>query len=55
MNLVRSKTQSGISYFFEKIIRSHPLLYFVSRSLIRFTNIFEEDFEGVKLIFNEKK
>ena len=55
MNLVRSKTQSGISYFFEKIIRSHPLLYFVSRSLIRFTNIFEEDFEGVKLLnFNNK-
>jgi len=45
-----SKTQSGILYFFEKIIRSHPLLYFISRSLIRFTNIFEEDFEGVKLL-----
>ena len=45
-----SKTQSGILYFFEKIIRSHPLLYFISRSLIRFTNIFEEDFVGVKLL-----
>jgi len=45
-----SKTQSGILYFFEKIIRSHPLLYFISRSLIRFSNIFEEDFEGVKLL-----
>ena len=49
-----SKTQTGILYFFEKIIRSHPLLYFISRSLVRFTNIFEEDFEGVKLLnFNE--
>ena len=50
-----SKTQIGILYIFEKIIRSHPLLYFVARSLIRFTNIFEKDFEGVKLLnFNNK-
>ena len=46
-----SKIGSGTLFnFFEKIIRSHPLIYFVSRSLIRFTNIFEQDFEGVKLL-----
>ena len=45
-----SKTQSGFLYLFEKIIRSHPLVYFYFRSIVRFTNIFEEDFNGVKLI-----
>ena len=45
-----SKTQEGFFYLVEKIIRSHPLLYIISRSLIRYTNIFEVDFEGIKLI-----
>ena len=45
-----SKTQSGFLYLFEKIIRSHPLLYYFFRALVRFTNIFEEDFNGIKLI-----
>ena len=49
-----SKTQSGFFYVIEKIVRSHPLLYLISRTLIRFTNIFEEDFKGIKLI-NFKK
>jgi len=43
----KSKTNSGILFFLEKIVRSHPLLYFVTRSLIRYTNIFEEDANGV--------
>lgn len=50
----KSKTQEGFFYLIEKIIRSHPLLYIISRSLIRFTNIFEIDFKGIKLI-NFKK
>ena len=50
-----SKTQNGILYVIEKIIRSHPLLYLITRSLIRFTNIFEIDFEGIKLINLKKK
>ena len=50
----KSKTQEGFFYLIEKIIRSHPLLYIISRSLIRFTNIFEIDFRGIKLI-NFKK
>ena len=36
--------------FFEKIIRCHPLSYFLVRNLIRFTNIFEKDFDGVKIL-----
>ena len=47
----RTSVGSGvISIFFEKIIRSHPLVYFLSRNLIRFTNIFERDFDGVRIL-----
>jgi FkbM family methyltransferase len=46
----KSKTNSGFLYFLEKIIRSHPLLYFITRYFIRYTNIFEEDANGVKLL-----
>ena len=45
-----SVTNSGILYILEKIIRSHPLLYFLIRKIIRFTNIFEEDAKGVKIL-----
>ena len=47
---LRSKTNSGILFLFEKIIRSHPLIYFVARNIIRYTNIFEEDALGVKFL-----
>ncbi len=46
----RSKTNSGILEVFEKIIRSHPLLYFITRYFIRYTNIFEEDANGVSFL-----
>ena len=46
----RSKSNSGFLYFLEKIVRSHPLLYFVIRSFIRYTNIFEEDANGVTFL-----
>ena len=51
-----SKTaSSGLIKFFEKIIRSHPLVYFLFRYLIRFTNIFEDDAHGVSYLrFNKK-
>ena len=50
-----SKTNSGILNLFEKIVRSHPLLYFITRHLIRFTNIFEQDAHGVSYInFSQK-
>ena len=51
----RSKTNSGFLYFLEKIVRSHPLLYFVTRYFIRFTNIFEEDANGVAFLNLNKK
>ena len=45
----------GILSFFEKIIRSHPLIYVFIRSIVRFTNIFEKDFDGLKLLKFKKK
>ena len=51
-----SKTaSSGLIKFFEKIIRSHPLVYFLFRYLIRFTNIFEDDAHGVSYLRLDKK
>ena len=44
----KSSTNVGLIGIFEKIIRSHPLLYIFYRSIIRFTNIFEKDFDGLK-------
>ena len=46
---------SGFLTFFEKIIRAHPLLYIFIRSIVRFTNIFEKDFDGIKLLSLKKK
>ena len=47
---IPSNTNSGILGFLENIIRSHPLIYLITRNLIRYTNIFEEDANGVKYI-----
>ena len=50
-----SSTNIGIVGFFEKNIRKHPLIYIIFRSLVRFTNIFEKDFDGLKkILFNKK-
>ena len=46
----KSKTSKGFISILEKIIRSHPLLYFLIRKIIRFTDIFEEDAKGVKIL-----
>ena len=35
----RSKTNSGFLFFLEKIARSHPLLYFITRYFIRYTKM----------------
>ena len=51
----RSKTNSGLLFFFEKITRSHPLFYYLMRGLIRFTNIFEEDAKGLKYLMFKGK
>ena len=45
----------GLLSFFEKIIRSHPLIYIFIRSVVRFTDIFEKDFDGLKILKFEKK
>ena len=51
-----SKTaSSGLFKFFEKIIRSHPLVYFLFRYFIRYTNIFEDDAHGVSYLKFDKK
>jgi len=50
----RSKTNSGIIDIFEKIIRNHPLVYYIARCFVRHTNIFEEDANGIKFIKFEK-
>ena len=51
----RSKTNTGFLYTLEKIVRSHPLIYFIARSFIRYTNIFEEDANGVFFLNLGKK
>jgi len=50
-----SKTNEGILSILERIIRAHPLIYIIFRVLIRFTNIFEKDFDGVKLLYFDQK
>ncbi len=46
----RSETNSGFLNFCEKIIRRHPLVYYLARKFVRYTNIFEEDAIGIKKI-----
>ena len=43
----KSKTNSGFIDILEKLIRNHPLIYFMARKFVRHTNIFEEDANGV--------
>ena len=54
MNISKTAS-SGIFKIIEKIIRSHPLIYYIFRYLVRYTNIFEEDANGVKFLnFKDK-
>ena len=48
------QSQHGIYFFFERICRSHPLIYIFARYLANKLLIFEDDFKGVKKI-NFKK
>lgn len=51
-----SYSQIGLLKLVERVIRSHPLLYLVCRYLVRYTNIFEADANGIKFIkFNKSK
>ena len=47
----KSSTNIGIIGIFEKLTRSHPLIYWIIRSLIRYTDIFERDFDGLKKLY----
>jgi FkbM family methyltransferase len=51
----KSSTNIGILGFIEKLIRKHPLIYIIFRTLIRYTSIFEKDFDGLKIIKFDKK
>ena len=42
------------SFYFRKIVRASSNLY-IFRKLIKFTNIFEKDFDGLKLLDIDKK
>ena len=54
MNISKTAS-SGIFKIVEKIVRSHPLIYYILRYFVRFTNIFEEDAKGVKFLnFKDK-
>ena len=46
----KSKTNVGFFSILEKAIRSHPAIYIIVRNIIRFTNIFEKDFDGLKIL-----
>ena len=50
----KSKTGKGFISILEKIIRSHPAIYLVIRNLIKYTNIFEKDFDGLKYLDFDK-
>ena len=51
----KSKTNEGFFSILEKIVRSHPAIYLIIRNLIRYTNIFEKDFDGLKHLYISKK
>ena len=51
----QNTTHSGILGFIEKLLRLIPIIYIFSRSLIKYTNYFEEDFDCLKIIFKDKK
>ena len=50
----KSKTSKGLFSILEKIIRSHPAIYLIVRNLIKYTNIFEKDFDGLKFLNYDK-
>ena len=57
MKISKSVTQnSSINRFIEILIRSHPLIYIISKKLLSYTSIFEDDMQGVKILkFKNKK
>lgn len=57
MKISKSVTQnSSLNRFIEMLIRSHPLIYIISKKILSYTSIFEDDMKGVKFLkFKNKK
>ena len=53
----KQNTTQNLSFLvsIEKIIRSIPIMYIIFRSIVRFTNYFENDFFYLKKIFKNQK
>lgn len=49
------QTQRGFLFIFERIVRSHPLVYLLARYLANIFIIFEDDFKGIKLLDFKQK
>ena len=54
-SIKQNTTHLGFLGKIEKIIRIIPHIYIVFRHLVRFTNYFEEDFNYLKQLFNDRK
>ena len=51
MKLSKSITQNYfISRIIEIFIRSHPLIYVISKKILSYTSIFEDDMKGIQFI-----
>ena len=55
--MLKQNTTQNLSFYIiiEKTIRLIPIIYIIFRSLVRFTNYFENDFFYLKNIFKNKK
>ena len=55
--MLKQNTTQNLSFYIiiEKTIRLLPIIYIIFRSLVRFTNYFENDFFYLKNIFKNKK
>ena len=56
MKISKSVTQnSSLNRFIEMIIRSHPLIYIISKIILSYTSIFEDDMQGIRILKFKKK
>jgi FkbM family methyltransferase len=57
MKILKSVTQNSIiNRYIETLIRSHPLIYIISKKILSYTSIFEDEMKGVRFLkFNKEK
>jgi FkbM family methyltransferase len=56
MKISKSVTQNSfLNRFIEMLIRSHPLIYIISKKILSYTSIFEDDMQGVRILKFKKK